>query len=263
MNYFLGNHLGIVKYAPLIFFSSILTFLLIGWLYGRYRARTSEHVVVRDSLATAIFGLSALVLGFTFSNAADHFDTRMRVIRDQANSAKQVYQSSSYLNPKDQAIVKDTLQQMITLRISVYEDIKTFDDLDGKLDAMGKLLNKLNEEINESIPRAPASTKDLANTVLRPQLTHLLDIYQEGILNAKHHPPAIIERFLFALLSIGALLSGYSMAVKKEEDWFLTALYLGLMGFALYVIFSLEFPHQLQSSEYINADFLRLQKAWQ
>ena len=165
MNYFLGNHLGIVKYAPLIFFSSILTFLLIGWLYGRYRARTSEHVVVRDSLATAIFGLSALVLGFTFSNAADHFDTRMRVIRDQANSAKQVYQSSSYLNPKDQAIVKDTLQQMITLRISVYEDIKTFDDLDGKLDAMGKLLNKLNKEINESIPRAPASTKDLANTV--------------------------------------------------------------------------------------------------
>ena len=263
MPFFIGNHLSIVKYVPIIFFSSILTFLLIGWLYGRYRTRTTEHVIVRDSLATAIFGLSALVLGFTFSNAAEHFDTRMSVIRDQANSVKQVYQSSNYLNPKDRSIVQNTLRQMITLRVSVYENIQTFDDLDGKTDAMGKLLNELNEEVNIAIPRAPASTKGLADTVLRPQLTHLLDIFQTGILSAKHHPPVIIERFLFILLSIGALLSGYSMAIKKEEDWFLTVLYLGLMGFALYVIFSLEFPHQLQDPQFINADFLRLQQAWQ
>ncbi len=260
---FIGNHLNIIKYAPFIFFTSILTFLFIGWLLGRYRVSHSESIVVRDSLATAIFGLSALVLGFTFSNAADHFDTRISLIRDQANIVKQVYQSSAYLSSQDRVLVQNTLQQIVNKRISAYENIKSFDDLEANLEEMGRLLNKLNEEINQAIPRAPNNTQGLADTILRPQLTHLLSVYQAGILNAKHHPPVIIERFLFALLSIGALLSGYSMAVKKEEDWFLTALYLGLMGFALYVIFSLEFPHQLQSSEYINADFLKLQKAWQ
>jgi Ca2+/Na+ antiporter len=79
----------------------------------------------------------------------------------------------------------------------------------------------------------------------------------------KKHPPVIIERFLFVLLSIGSLISGYTMAVKKEGDWFLTLLYLGLMGFALYVIFSLEYPHELQNLQVINADFLKLQKSWQ
>ena len=99
--------------------------------------------------------------------------------------------------------------------------------------------------------------------ILRPQLASLLDVFQQGILNGKKHPPAIIDRFLFALLSIGALLSGYSMAIKKEEDWFLTVLYLGMMWFALHVIFALEFPHQLQDPHLMNADFLKLQKVWQ
>ena len=260
---FVENHLNIVQYAPIIFFTSILIFLLMGWLYGRYRTRTTEHVVVRDSLATAIFGLSALVLGFTFANATDHYDKRMSLIRDQAHSLKQVYQSSNYLNPTDRVAVENTLKQILKQRISKYENIKKMDDLDANNNALTQSLNTLNEEVNKAIGRAPVSTRDLADNILRPQLTHLLDTFQEGILNGKHHPPAIIDRFLFALLSIGALLSGYSMAVKKEEDWFLTALYLGLMGFALYVIFSLEFPHQLQDANLLNADFLKLQKAWQ
>jgi hypothetical protein len=263
MSNFVENHLDIVKYAPEIFFTSILAFLLIGWLFGRYRTRTTEHVVVRDSLATAIFGLSALVLGFTFSNATDHYDKRISLIRNQAFSLKQVYQSSNYLKPADRITVQNTLKQILDLRISKYENLKKMDDLDAHNDVLAQSLNTLNEEINKAIGQAPASTKDLANNILRPQLASLLDVFQEGILNGKKHPPAIIDRFLFALLSIGALLSGYSMAIKKEEDWFLTALYLGLMCFALHVIFALEFPHQLQDPNIMNADFLKLQKVWQ
>lgn len=263
MHYFVENHLNIVKFAPLIFFISILIFLFIGWLYGRYQIRHSDKVIIRDSLATAIFGLSALVFGFTFSNANDHFDKRMSLIRDQAHTLKQVYQSSNYLNSTDRIMVQNTLKQILALRISKYENIKSFDDLDRHNDALDKSLISLQEETDKAIARAPASTKNLADTIFRAQIAHLSDVFEEGILNGKHHPPVIIERFLFTLLSIGALLSGYTMAAKKEEDWFLTTLYLGLVGFALYVIFSLEFPHQLQNPQLMNADFLKLHKAWQ
>lgn len=263
MHHFVENHLNIVKFAPLIFFISILIFLCIGWLYGRYQIRRSDKVVIRESLATAIFGLSALVLGFAFSNASDHFDKQMSLMRDQAHAIKQVYNSSNYLSPTDRIMVQNTLKQILALRISKYENLKSFDDLDKNNDALDKSLISLQEETDKAIARAPASTKNLADTIFRSQIAHLSDVFQEGILNGKHHPPAIIDRFLFSLLSIGALLSGYTMAAKKEEDWFLTALYLGLMGFALYVIFSLEFPHQLQNPQLINVDFLKLQKAWQ
>ena len=110
-----------------------------------------------------------------------------------------------------------------------------------------------------SIPRAPSNNRELADKILRPQVDHLMEVMRDGMLNSRHHPPAILERFLFTLLTIGALLSGYAMAIKKEEDWFLTVIYLALMGFALYVIFALEFPNELFPYEAFNADLLRTQ----
>ncbi len=260
MHSFVENHLYIVKFAPYIFFVSIAIFLAIGWLYGRYRLRKSESIIVRESLATAIFGLSALVLGFTFSSATDHFDTSINIIRNQAETLTQVYRSSNYLAPADAELVKKSLKTILADRLAVYENLKSIDELNEHLDVLSQQLSELNSQITISIPRAPTNTRELADKVLRSQQERLMSVFHDGILNAKHHPPVIIERFLFVLLSIGALLSGYAMAVQKEEDWFLTVMYLGLIGLALLVIFSLEFPNQLIEHQMFNSDLLRVQK---
>ena len=263
MHYFIESHLNAVRFAPYIFFTSIVIFLGIGWLYGKYRISASDKVVVRDSLAASIFGLSALVLGFAFSNAYDHFDKRISLIREQADAIAQVYQSSKYLNPEDQAAVRQSLKAILSDRLSVYQDVNSFNSLNENLDHLKNKLNDLNELIVLSISRASGKTKELANMILRPQTEHLKVVLMSGILNARHHPPAILERFLFILLTISALLSGYAMAVQNEEDWFLSIIYLGLMGFTLYVIFGLEFPNELFPYESINADLLRTQKLLQ
>ena len=259
MHFFMENHLNVVRFAPYIFLISILFFLGIGWFFGKYRLRTSDKVIVRDSLAAAIFGLSALVLGFTFSSANDHFDVRVSLSRAQADAISEVYETSKYLNPADQILVRNTLKELLTERLSVYRDVNSFTQLNENLDKVRAKLNGLNELIALSISRASGPNKDLADKILRPQVDNLFQVFRAGILNARHHPPAILERFLFTLLSIGALLSGYAMAVKNEEDWFLTFLYLALMGVALYVIFSLEFPNELFPYEAFNADLLRTQ----
>jgi hypothetical protein len=260
---FTGNHLNIVKYAPLIFFASILIFLFIGWVFGKYRLRKSDKVIVRDSLASAIFGLSALVLGFTFSGANEHFDKRISLIRAQADAITQVYQSSKYLNPRDQIEVHNSLKEILADRLAMFQEVNTFGALNANITRLGDKLNEFNELMMLSIPRAPIGNKELADKILRPQADNLMEVLRDGMLNARHHPPVILERFLFALLSIGALLSGYAMAVKNEEDWFLTFIYLGLMGFALYVIFALEFPNELFPYETFNADLLRAQTLMQ
>jgi hypothetical protein len=256
---FIGNHLNIVKYAPLIFFASILIFLLIGWLLGKYRLHKSEKVIVRDSLASAIFGLTALVLGFTFSGANEHFDKRISLVRAQADAITQIYQSSKYLNPKDQIEVHNSLKEILADRLDLYQDVYTFAILNANISRLGNKLNEFNELMMLSIPRAPSNNRELADKILRPQTDQLIAVFRDGLLNARHHPPPILERFLFTLLSISALLSGYAMAIKNEEDWFLTFVYLGLMGFAIYVIFALEFPNELFPYEVFNADLLRTQ----
>ncbi|MBU3544830.1 hypothetical protein ICN49_07850 [Polynucleobacter sp. MWH-Mekk-B1] len=259
-SYLITNHLGIIKYAPLIFLLSIIIFLLFGWLYGRYRIRTSKDVIVRDSLATAIFSLSALVLGFTFSGSNDHFNQRMNNARNEAVSIERVYQSSKYLQAADQAAVQRTLREILNTRLNVYKDITVLEDLNIHLDALNAQLTKVNEELVLGIPKAPQKYKEFADKILSPQLGQLLEAFSNGVLQSKNHPPAIIERFLFILLCVGSLLSGYAMAVQKEEDWFLTFLYVGLMGFAILVIFSLEFPNQLFPYDVLNAELLRVQE---
>jgi hypothetical protein len=174
MHYFMENHLNVVKYAPYIFLVSILIFLGIGWLIGKYRLRTSDKVIVRDSLAAAIFGLSALVLGFTFSSANDHFDQRVSINRAQADAITQIYQSSKYLNSADQNAVRRNLNEILTDRLEIYQEVYSFTALNENLERLGHKINDFNELMMLSIPRAPAGTKELADKILRPQTDHLI-----------------------------------------------------------------------------------------
>ena len=138
--------MGLNRLSPLIFVISILLFIGIGWVFGEYRLKKQNGAVpIRDSLVTAIFSLSALVLGFAFSTATSNYYSRIDTNRAQASAIKEVY-----------------------------------------------------------------------------------------------------------------LLIGYTMAIKKEHDWFLAILYVALIGVCLYVILSFEYPQLLMSHQQIDDDLFHL-----
>jgi hypothetical protein len=59
------------RFLPIFFVISITFFLGVGWLLGRFRPKKfgASGQTIDEVLVTAIFGLTALVLGLTFSNA--------------------------------------------------------------------------------------------------------------------------------------------------------------------------------------------------
>ena len=258
-NAWMTNHLNFIEYLPYAFSIAVICFFLMGWCCGKYLIRKSTGLVVRDSIASAIFGLSALVLGFTFSNAANHFDMRESNIRSQAVSLERVNASMRYLNPSDQSAIQNSLRELLKLRLQTFQRLNSMDELDNNLRLSINALQRINEQITLAIPRTSADQMELADKILRVQLNNLIDAFNTGFVNAKKHPPLIILEFLFTLLCIGALLSGYAMAIEKEEDWLLTTIYLVLTSYALFVIFSLEFPNQLFNYDAVNDALLKLQ----
>jgi cell division protein FtsW (lipid II flippase) len=60
---------------------------------------------------------------------------------------------------------------------------------------------------------------------------------------------------------MGALLIGYTMAIKRETDWFLAVIYVLLMGLGLHVILSLEYPNLLMPYGEFNRDMLLLKSS--
>jgi hypothetical protein len=257
------SNLHIVDYAPLILTVAIFIFTGIGWYFGHYRLKKNgdSSVAIRDSLVAAIFGLSALVLGFTFSGAASRYTARMDGVRIQSQALEDVYISLKYLAPSDQMVLKESLNELLDSRLSVYAKITSLADMEMGLKKITAGTRKIQEQVAEASLNAPAENKVLIAELLIPQTRNLSSVFATGIVNTQSHPPVLLMRFLFSLLCIGAFLIGYTMAVKKESDWLLSTLYTILIGLSFYVILSLEFPNILMPFQEINKEFLLLKEA--
>lgn len=258
-----GLSLDLVRLAPAFFALSISLFMGAGWLFGHYRIKKlgEDGVAVRDSLVAAIFGLSALVLGFTFSSASNHYDSRIETIRMQASSIKDLYASTKYLQPADQIAIKKSLIDLLDLRLTAYENIETISDIDRGGDRVTTMVKKINEEVIRAALNAPANNKPMIIEILLPQMRNLATIFNVGTIKTKSHPPILLMRFLYILLCMGALLIGYTMAIKRETDWFLAVIYVLLMGLGLHVILSLEYPNLLMPYGEFNRDMLLLKNS--
>lgn len=253
-------NIQLVKFLPAFFAISITFFLGAGWLFGRYRTKKSGDAgeASEDALFTAIFGLSALVLGLTFSNASNHYETRIEGVRAQANAIKEVYESTQYLQPSDQVALKESLSRLLNLRIQTFSDLKNMNDIAIATDSLAKLVRQINVDVAKAIVVAPSENKALLFETITLQTRNLVSTFNLADIKTKSHPPVLMMRFMYTLLCVASLLIGYTVAKRGETDWFLATVYLLLMGFGIYVILSLEYPNLLMPFEEFNEDLLLL-----
>ena len=263
MQSFYESHLYIVKFIPLFLIFIIFTSTAIGWQIGRFRLKKSGEgsIVVRDSLAAAIFGLSALVLGFTFSGSASRYADGISMVRVQAQALQEVYGSLKYLTPSDQVVVKKSLDDLLDARLAAYQNVNGLSDIDAGAAKVIAATRKIQEEVLKATLNAAPENKAFLTELLVPQVRNLATVFAAGIVGTKSHPPTLLMRFLFMLLCVGAFLIGYTMVVKNESDWLLASLYTLLIGISLYVILSLELPNLLMPYEEMNRDFLKIKEA--
>ena len=257
------SNLQAVEFAPLVFAGAVFIFTTFGWLFGHYRLRKHPEgaVAVRDPLVAAIFALTALVLGFTFSGSASRNSAQMDLMRTQAQVLAKVYGSLKYLAPSDQVVIKKSLDNLLELRISAFKDIKNISDIDKQAGKIMAATREIQEQVTLAVPNAPVKNQALIGELLIPQVRDLTSTFLAGNISVRSHPPTLLMRFLFGLLCVTAFLIGYTMAVKNENDWLLAILYTTTIGVSLYVILSLEFPNLLMPYEEITRDLLMLKEA--
>ena len=263
MHSFFESNLHIAQYVPFGLIIAIFIFTGIGWSVGFYRLKKygESGAVIRDSLAAAIFGLSALVLGFTFSGSASRYVDRMDAIRVQSQTLQEVYSSLKYLNKNDQVAVKKSLDDLLNVRLTAYKNLKTISDIDAGGAKIMAATRKIQEDVTQATLHTSSENKAFATGLLTPQVSNLATAFAAGVIDTKSHPPSLLLKFLFALLCIGAFLIGYTMVLKNETDWLLASLYTLLIGISIYVILSLELPNLLMPYEEVNRDLLMLKDA--
>jgi len=221
-------------------FVGIVILLEVGRRVGIARmARDAEGasagVAVVDN---AVFALLGLLIAFTFSGAADRFETRRHLIVEEANDIGTAYLRLDLLPAEAQPPLRDLFRRYVDSRLEVYRAVT---DVAATRAALLRSAEIQNEIWRQAVASGDQG-KTSANMLLLPAINEMIDITTTRSVAAQTHPPQVIFFMLAGVALISALLAGYDMAGGRTRNW------IHMIGFALivagtvYIILDLEYP---------------------
>lgn len=197
----------------------------------------TEIVGVAES---AVFGLLALLIAFTFSGAYDRYESRKMHLVDEANVVEQAH-NYTYLVPQNlqkelRADMRQYLQHYIAAIDSVPDDmVKVDQELRAAAVLEEKIWSISVEAANELDNKAYAQ-------VYLPAFNQMFEAAHTGYYLTQIHPPQIIFLLLIILASLGAFLVGYNTAEHKQRYPLHSFCYVLLTAITIYIIINIEYP---------------------
>lgn len=85
-------------------------------LFARRRSEDEKEATV-SGVASAILGLVAFMLAFTFGIVSDRFFARLSLVREEANAVRTAYQRADFLPDLERSESKGLLREYVDLRL--------------------------------------------------------------------------------------------------------------------------------------------------
>lgn len=133
-----GAWLGASGLLSVFIFFSVISAVFLGRFVGHHSHQQSKGArnSTDDTLISAILGLMALVLAFTFSGAAGRMDQRERLIAAETSAISSAYAALRYISADDQNTIRPLFRQLASERAVLFEnvtDAEIFPDRQKKL----------------------------------------------------------------------------------------------------------------------------------
>jgi hypothetical protein len=228
----------------LLFLSSLAVFLLILEIGERLGKRDKENVdePTKSWLITingVILGMLGLLLAFSFGMAQQRFDTRKRLVVEEANAIGTTYLRAQWLAEPRRTEISQRLREYVDLRL-------TADLLKGNEEILQQLVDqsdRLQEqlwahaiEIAKSEPASPIAALFIVT------LNETIDLQSTRLAAYRNRIPPIILLLLFLFAAFSILLSGYVSGFRDRRSLFAMFTFVGLLTFFLFVIVDLDRP---------------------
>jgi hypothetical protein len=190
--------------------------------YIRNKKNNEEKLTETSGLVALLFFL----LAFTFGMSGDRYDTRRKIVIEEANDIGTALLRSDLYPDSTRTLFRKDFKEYVEARISFYQ---VGADVKGILKA-----DSLSQVISSKLwKRACDLSKDPANLAatqqMIPALNTMIDITTSRLAGEKAKVPQSILIMLFFLALISAFYSGYSEGRKGKIDWLIQ------IGFCLLV----------------------------
>ncbi|MGH7619197.1 MAG: DUF4239 domain-containing protein [Gemmatimonadaceae bacterium] len=187
----------------------------------------------------AVYGLFALLIGFSFSGAAARFDQRRAIVSREVNAIGTAWLRVDLLPPAPQVAIRDGFRRYLDALIASYDEPGPV----GPALLEPPPVTRAQDDIwTRSVAATIDPSGERARMLLLPSLNEMFDTVEEERLARRIHPPSIIFMMLGITALAAALFAGYGVASKSTHNWFFTIGVAATISIAAYVIVELEYP---------------------
>ena len=221
----------------------IVGLLVAGIEFGRrirQRSREEKFSAGLGVIDGAVFGLMALLLGFSFSGAVSRFDARRELIVQETNAIGTAWLRVDLLPEAAQPQIRDDFRTYLDARLAFYKNlgadrVKAVDEL--------ALSEKLQNKIwRESVVAAKQTSSAAVLTLVVGSLNEMIDITTTRFVALQTHPPMPMYVTLVLLALASSVIAGFGMGDTGKRPWLHTLVFAAALALTVYTIIDLEFP---------------------
>jgi hypothetical protein len=196
---------------------------------GRRKAMDDSEAITLGSIDTAVGGLLALILAFSFSMASERFDMRENVIIREANAVGTAFFRCSFLMPEEQAGCRSELARYARLRAEFFEVGHDRERLQQVIEKSEDLHHALWARVERSVPQR--DTPSVAQLIV--SLNELFDLNTERVGAQRRVVPQEVTVVTILLCLAWSAFTGYAFGLTSNRQF---GAWLGFAGLVTLVV---------------------------
>jgi len=199
------------------------------------RNPTTARAEGPDQLLSAVLGLLALLLGFTFSLALGRYEASRDQVVQESNAIGTTWLRAQLLTEPNRTAMRDLLRDYVEARLEWSDANAAIPDMARTAALQAKLWTVIgtairtdpSEQLSRALMDAMNSSFDMASARVAARIAHLPD-------------RVLLTLLLFAIISVGLL--GYTMAINGRVHRAATGVLLVLLSLAFVTILDIDRP---------------------
>ncbi len=223
------------------------------WRIARGKTSQPEETSYDGLIVSAVLGLLALLLGFTFALAIDRYDTRRSLVLEESNAIGTAVIRAQLLEEPHRQAVTTLLRDYTANRVLLAE---------ARSDELVRPLMQRNQFLQGQLLEATlAAAEPIRDTPYAPffvqSMNEVFDIGAARVAARRAHVPSQVLTILLLYMAIVAFIIGYVMSASRK--FAATAFLLSLFTIAFLLILDLDRPTRgsIRESQTAMLDLLR------
>jgi len=226
-----------------VFFICVIACLAIielGFRLGRKHRRASDDAAKSHigALQTALLGLLALLLGFTFAMSVTRFETRKNLVLEEANAIGNAYWRSQLLPPAAREPIAKLLLDYTTTALE-------FSDADNdkeRLATAGATSRRIERQIRSTAASVLENPPSISTIMFIQAINEMAQVNEKRRVALENHVPEPVFYLLFIVTGGAMGFIAYGTGLHKRRRLISTGLFAMLISLVLTFILDIDQP---------------------